>query len=80
MKINLNKLEITCKKTYVIYNTNIIINIETFSLLSEIRQCSLLSLLFIIVLEISGNALTTRNKIYSVIYHIGEDKIAIVNG
>lgn len=79
MKINLNKLEITCKKTYVIYNTNIIINIETFSLLSEIRQCSLLSL-FIIVLEISGNALTTRNKIYSVIYHIGEDKIAIVNG
>lgn len=80
MKRNLNKLEITCKKTYVIYNTNIIINIETFSLLSEIRQCSLLSLLFIIVLEISGNALTTRNKIYSVIYHIGEDKIAIVNG
>lgn len=80
MKINLNKLEITCKKTYVIYNTNIIINIETFSLLSEIRQCSLLSLLFIIVLEMSGNALTTRNKIYSVIYHIGEDKIAIVNG
>lgn len=80
MKINLNKLEITCKKTYVIYNTNIIINIETFSLLSEIRQCSLLLLLFIIVLEISGNALTTRNKIYSVIYHIGEDKIAIVNG
>lgn len=60
-------------------NTSIIIDINNSTVISNKTSCPLLSLLFVTVLEISGNALITRNKIYSDIYQNGGDKIAMVH-